>query len=105
MRDSFGLRWLATLGLTFIPATAMSSGPLHDRSAQLRYEVHQIGEQLVQLRSNNFGPHVGNLDVSRHNSVPQPTEITQFVYGQPLRGSTNILSSSANIFAGSGGTS
>jgi hypothetical protein len=53
------LRWLATLGLTFIPATAMSSGPLHDRSAQLRYEVHQIGEQLVQLRSNNFGPHVG----------------------------------------------
>jgi hypothetical protein len=49
---------VATAVAAFIPATAMSSSPLHDRSAQLRYEVHQIGEQLVQLRSNNFGPHV-----------------------------------------------
>ena len=27
MRNSFGLRWLATLGLALVPATAMSSGP------------------------------------------------------------------------------
>jgi hypothetical protein len=27
MRNSFGLRWLATLGLVLVPATAMSSGP------------------------------------------------------------------------------
>ena len=27
MRNSFGLRWLATLGLALAPATAMSSGP------------------------------------------------------------------------------
>ena len=27
MRNSFGLRWLATLGLALVPATAMSSSP------------------------------------------------------------------------------
>jgi hypothetical protein len=36
------------------------------------------------LQPSDFGPHIVTSLLLDTTSVPQPTEITQFIFGQPL---------------------
>jgi hypothetical protein len=56
MQKSFGLRWLTTLGLALVPATAMSSGPFDgscERGCRLRSGTRR--SQGVQVEFHRAG--------------------------------------------------